>query len=391
MPKISILSLLSEWTDEFNATLIKSESHCVALFSTDKELLFANSSMSALFKGEPCDSLMNPTFDNILLFDNSTSLIFNGFLTLGDYSSVNTSLSAQIYRKGKKLLVVGGVNATQLLEQNVTMHQLNQELGNLQRELLKGKQVLENTLNMLNNANTDLKKLNATKDKFFSIMSHDLRSPFSSIIGYSEILLDEVQNQNYSAIGEYATVIQTSSWKAMNLLTNLIEWSRSQSGRMLFSPTYFEIVAIINEVTELLNGSAQKKSITILSEVSPGVTVFADKAMISTILRNLVSNSIKYTNQGGLIIISAAQKQNELMVTIHDNGVGIKKETIEKLFRIEECRSTNGTHNEVGTGLGLLLCKEFVEKHSGKIWVESLLNKGSEFHFTIPNQSCISH
>ena len=387
MPKNSILSLLSEWTDEFNDTLIKSKSLCVALFSTDKELLFANSSMSALFKGEPCDSFINPTFDNILLFDNSVSLIFDGFLTLGDYSSINTSISAQIYRKGKKLLVVGGVNANQLLEQNVTMHQLNRELSNLQRELIKGKQVLENTLTLLNNANIDLKKLNATKDKFFSIISHDMRSPFTSIIGYSELLVDHVQKQNYTAIGKFATVIQTSSWQAMNLLTNLIEWSRSQSGRMLFSPAYFEIVAIMNEVIELLNGSAQQKSITILNELSPDVTVFADKAMISAILRNLVSNSIKYTNQGGTIVISAAQKQNELMVTVHDNGVGIKKEAIEKLFRIEECKSTKGTQNEEGNGLGLLLCKEFVEKHGGKIWVESLLSKGSKFHFTIPNQS----
>ena len=214
-----------------------------------------------------------------------------------------------------------------------------------------------------------------------------MRSPFTSIIGYSELLIDQIQKQNYTAIGEFATVIQTSSWQAMNLLTNLIEWSRLQTGRMLFSPAYFEIVAIINEVTELLNGSAQQKSITILSELSPDVTVFADKAMISAILRNLVSNSIKYTNHGGTIVISAAQKQNELMVTVHDNGVGIKKEAIEKLFRIEECKSTKGTQNEVGNGLGLLLCKEFVEKHGGKIWVESLLSKGSKFHFTIPNQS----
>ncbi len=229
-----------------------------------------------------------------------------------------------------------------------------------------------------------LRELNATKDKFFSIISHDLRGPFSSIIGFSNILKEQIREKNYEEIETYSGIIQDSSWRAMDLLTNLIEWSSSQSGRMEFNPEYIEFTALINEVIKLLNDSAQQKSITISSEIPPDATVFADKDMLSTIMRNLISNALKFTNSGGEIVILATQKQDEMMVAVCDNGVGIKKEIIEKLFRIEESTSTMGTQKELGTGLGLLLCKEFVEKHGGKIWAESETGKGSTFYFTIP-------
>jgi len=229
-----------------------------------------------------------------------------------------------------------------------------------------------------------LYELNASKDKFFSIISHDLKSPFNSILGFSEILAEQVKEKNLEAIEEYAEIIQNSSQHAMDLLSNLLEWSRSQTGRMEFNPRNIEISLLINEVTELLNDMAQQKSITILKELPQNVRVFVDKAMIDTILRNLISNSIKFTNPGGTIIVSTVQKQNELKVTVSDNGVGMNENTISKLFRIGENYSTKGTQNEMGTGLGLILCKEFIEKHGGKIWAESEVEKGSKFCFTIP-------
>lgn len=229
-----------------------------------------------------------------------------------------------------------------------------------------------------------LRELNATKDKFFSIIAHDLKSPFTSIIGLSELLVQQVHKHDYEGIGEYATIIQDSSWRAMDLLTNLIEWSRSQTGRMEFSPSNFEMVELINEVTILSNDSAKQKSITISMDLPFSIGVFADKPMISTIFRNLISNAIKFTNPGGNIIISARKNEHELMITVSDSGVGIKKEAINKLFRIEESISTTGTAGEAGTGLGLLLCHEFVLKHGGKIWAESEPGNGSKFNFTIP-------
>jgi len=232
--------------------------------------------------------------------------------------------------------------------------------------------------------NLQLKELNAAKDKFFSIIAHDLKNPFNAIIGFSNILIEQINKKDYEGITEYAGIILDSSKRAMSLLSNLFQWSRSQTGRMEFNPESIELVGLINDVIKLSNDSAQQKSITITKELPQSLNISADKAMINAILRNLISNAIKFTNKDGNIIISAQQEQNEVVVTVCDNGVGIRKDAIEKLFRIDESYTTAGTQKEKGTGLGLLLCKEFVFKHGGKIWVTSEFGKGSSFCFTIP-------
>jgi PAS domain S-box-containing protein len=235
-----------------------------------------------------------------------------------------------------------------------------------------------------------LLELNATKDKFFSIIAHDLKSPFNSILGFSSLLTRQLKEGDHAAIERYASIIQNSSQQALDLLINLLEWSRSQTGRMLFNPESIDIVDLINQSTELLNASALQKSITIYSEMPVNLPGFADKAMISTILRNLISNAIKFTNTGGKIVISTEQRPNELVISVLDSGVGMNNESIGKLFRIEENYSTLGTQKEKGTGLGLLLCKEFVDKHGGRIGVESESGKGSKFFFSIPNHKAIN-
>jgi signal transduction histidine kinase len=229
-----------------------------------------------------------------------------------------------------------------------------------------------------------LRELNATKDKFFSIIAHDLKNPFNTILGFSNLLSEQLKEKDYEKIEEYAVHIQSSSKRVMDLLLNLLEWSLSQTGLIEFNPGNIEIDTIINDVIELSENSAKQKSIAIKSEVPDSILVFADKAMISLILRNLVSNAIKFTNPGGMIIVSAELRIGELIISVSDNGIGIDKNTIEKLFLIEENNSTTGTQNETGTGLGLILCKEFVEKHGGRIWVESEPGKGSAFRFTLP-------
>jgi PAS domain S-box-containing protein len=229
-----------------------------------------------------------------------------------------------------------------------------------------------------------LRDLNATKDKFFSIIAHDLKNPFNAIIGFSNLLIDQVKDKDYEGIDEYATIIKDSSLRAMSLLNNLLIWSRSQTGRMEFNPEYFELVRLIGEVTELLNDSAKQKTIEISSKLPHNILVLADKEMIGTILRNLISNAIKFTHPGGLISISAFLQKEGWVIEVSDNGMGIKKEFIHKLFRIDETHSTKGTQDELGSGLGLLLCKEFISKHEGKIWVESEFGKGSKFSFLIP-------
>nr|NQU94171.1 PAS domain S-box protein [Bacteroidota bacterium] len=232
--------------------------------------------------------------------------------------------------------------------------------------------------------NKELQKLNDEKDKFFSIIAHDLKSPFNSILGFSELLVEQMSQQNIDGITRYAGIIQKSSQRAVDLLMNLMDWSRSQTGRMEFNPEYFEMVSLINEVTSLFTTTAGHKSIIITKGLPSNSPVYADKAMISTVLRNLISNAIKFTMPGGKIIISEEEKQNELTIMIGDTGVGIPKASVDKLFRIDENYSTPGTQNEHGTGLGLILCKEFIGKHDGNIWVKSEEGKGSSFYFSIP-------
>jgi PAS domain S-box-containing protein len=231
-----------------------------------------------------------------------------------------------------------------------------------------------------------LRELNATKDKFFSIIAHDLKSPFNSIIGFSNLLTRQIQEKDYKGIGRYAVIIQNSSQNAMSLLLNLLEWSRAQVGKMEFNLQHLDVVSLINEAIRLLEDAAVQKSITIYTELPSALFVYADKAMIATILRNLISNAIKFTDVGGEVVISAKQKPDELLITVSDNGVGISLDTIEKLFRIDQNHTTLGTSKEKGTGLGLILCKEFIEKHGGKIWVDSEVGKGSRFCFTIPTE-----
>ena len=241
----------------------------------------------------------------------------------------------------------------------------------------------------LKNSEARIFELNATKDKFFSIISHDLRSPFTSILGLSYILIEQIQNKDYEGLEKYATIMQDASKRAMDLLMNLLEWSRSQSGRIDFYPEYLKINTLLDEVVELFYSSSIQKSITTTKKLPNNCLVHADKAMIGSVLRNLVSNAIKFTNRGGKIVISTEQHNKELVVSIADNGIGISEDLLPKLFRIEESMSAPGTNNEHGTGLGLILCKDFIEKHGGRIWVESKSDgtsdeKGSTFKFTLP-------
>ena len=236
----------------------------------------------------------------------------------------------------------------------------------------------------LKETKASLHELIATKDKFFSIIAHDLRSPFVAILGYSEILENQIQENDLHGIEKFSQIIYKSSVIAMDLLSDLMEWSYSQTGKMKFTPEDIDFVDLISGITSQLNYSALQKSITFHTETPNNIIVSADKGMVSSILRNLISNAVKFTKPGGEIIISAEQKPSELIVSVTDNGVGIKPEAIKKLFRIDGNYSTKGTENEKGTGLGLILCKNFIEKHGGEIRVESESGKGSKFWFTIP-------
>ncbi len=229
-----------------------------------------------------------------------------------------------------------------------------------------------------------LRKAIATKDKFFSIISHDLRGPIGGILGLSEIIQEDIEEDNFDNFKGYMEMMHHEIENTHKLLENLLLWSRNQKGDIELKPELLDPKTIAKDILSLLKGLAEKKGIQIKNNIPENLLVKADKQMLSTVIRNLVSNAIKFTNQDDVITINAKPKKKYIEFSVADTGVGIPEETQANLFNISVNSSTRGTGNEKGTGLGLMLCKEFVEKHKGEIWVKSKLNEGTTVFFTFP-------
>lgn len=229
----------------------------------------------------------------------------------------------------------------------------------------------------------ELKNLNETKDKFFSIISHDLKTPINGLLGYAEILANEIDLLEMEEIKEFAGNIAEISKSTNSLLNNILDWSRVQTGRISFQPDNLDLIYHCNRILNLLNASASNKNISLVNLIKEGTQIYADENMLHSIIINLIGNAIKFTHNDGTVRIACEELENYFHLSVCDNGIGIPGEDIGKLLDSKIIYSTNGTAKEKGTGLGLLLCKEFVEKHSGRIWVESELGKGTTFHFTL--------
>lgn len=232
--------------------------------------------------------------------------------------------------------------------------------------------------------NDQLIKANATKDKFFSIIAHDLKNPFNSIIGFSNILLRDINTLKNDEIVRFIEAVNKGAKQAFKLLENLLEWARTQTGHIEFKPISINVNDIIKDVINESQSFADSKSIMIENKAESDISIKADNNMLDTILRNLVNNSIKFTESKGKISLNAYKTQEGVLFEVIDTGIGMSEELSSKLFKIEEKITNPGTNNEAGTGLGLLICKEFVDLHNGKIWVESKKGEGSAFKFLIP-------
>ncbi len=232
--------------------------------------------------------------------------------------------------------------------------------------------------------NAQLLKVIAEKDKFFSIIAHDLRNPFSAFMGLTKIMVDDISDLSREEIHEFAEAMSISANNLHNLLENLLEWSRLQRGVLAFDPKPIFVKTRIEETVKTLKDQAAKKKINVSILVPENLTVHADINMFSAIVRNLLSNAIKFTNTNGSIRINALESNNNITIFISDDGIGMKPDLINKLFKIDEHSNRPGTDGEPSTGLGLILCKDFIEKHGGKIWAESTENVGSTFYFSIP-------
>lgn len=250
-------------------------------------------------------------------------------------------------------------------------------------------QVIERKRNAeaVNKYSEELRLINQTKDKFFSIIAHDLKNPFVTILGFSDLLLSDFYELEDEEKLFYVREMKNSAELSHNLLQNLLQWSRSQTGRMEFNPQSLSLSYIIDEIIKLLHIAAEKKCIELRSDINSDLHVMADEDMLNTIIRNLLTNAIKFTQNEGKISISAEPYDKFIRVEVMDTGIGMDKRTLSNLFKIDTAHSRMGTADESGTGLGLILCKEFIDRHGGKIWVESVEGKGSKFIFLLPTNN----
>lgn len=311
--------------------------------------------------------------------------------SFGEFALIDTdSRSASATAKQNSILLQCTQDQLRLVEQEFQIKIIDviqTALQNMKQRMLV-KDLLEEELTrqkiQIEEQKKELETLNATKDKFFSIIAHDLKNPFASLIGASGYLLSSSNELSQEQMTNFLTIINNSAKQGHRLLENLLEWSRMQTGMMSWQPEQVDLWDLVNEVVSLLRGSAETKQIHLEAKVDENLSAFVDPNMINTVVRNLVSNAIKFTPNGGEIIVESRQSKNFIEITVKDNGVGIKAENIEKLFKIDEQVMQNGTENETGTGLGLILCKEFIDKHKGELLVKSEINKGSSFIFRLP-------
>lgn len=300
--------------------------------------------------------------------------IFNSFINNVLNSDVKHSCELKIINKDKRIFQV----LLEGLKLDDTLG-LDQKCQVALIDLTEYKKIE----NSLKESNEQLTELNATKDKFFSIIAHDLRSPFQSLLSFSELLVTEIETLSHEEIVSFSGILNNNLRSLYGLLVNLLHWSFLQRNLLECNPVNINLYDEVNKIMGISKQSAKEKNIDISNNINIGTLVFADIDMLRLVIQNLILNAIKFTQTNGRIIVSSIRKGGNVEVSVEDNGIGIDKENISKLFQFNTIFTTKGTLGEKGTGLGLPLCKEFVERNSGKIWAESELGKGSKFIFTL--------
>jgi len=277
----------------------------------------------------------------------------------------------------------------------VQKRNLEIEVAKRTREIRKQKEIIEEKNTQLEVSNRELKnserelrELNATKDKFFSIISHDLRNHLTALLGFSDMLYRSFQKFDDEKKYKYSRSIDRAAKDLYDLLENLLQWARTQTGVLQCKPRAFDLGILIPEIISTYSINAKKKNINLSWEIHRNTYAYADKNMVRTVMRNLISNAIKFTEKDGDVRVSANGKDGFVEISVLDTGIGLSSEKKDRMFRIGKARSTRGTAKEKGTGLGLIICKEFVDKNNGRIWFDSPIpdgsDKGSVFHFTLP-------
>lgn len=230
-------------------------------------------------------------------------------------------------------------------------------------------------------------KITRTKERFFSMIAHDIRNPFSGILGLSGLLNEEAEKNGNPAHRKQMRSLHKSLVQVYELLENLLQWSQSETGKIAFNPKVQLLYSFVHEVINLHTALGKQKGITLENQIQSGLTARFDGNMLQTIIRNLLSNAIKFSSENSTIFLSAEIQGKEVVVKVRDEGIGMNREQLDRLFKADESISTPGTRNETGTGIGLILCKDFIARHGGRIWAESKLGEGTTVFFTLPDQA----
>lgn len=372
------------WFIELWDSVCQGPSELIIIFNSKGEVLKKNKIYDQLIVTDFPSAFTNPSFESIVQSKLPDGLIFRGYITFNNEQEFNISLHSSIYRKGEEFFLCGGIDFMETLSQSKMYYELNREITSLQRTLLKEKTVLEQTKRELQKLNKDLFEANLTKDKFFSIIAHDLRSPFHGLIGMSEILSDKESGLSTDEQTKYAEMIKKSAKSIYELLENLLLWANFQKGTISFQPVEVNLTQLVSTVLEQLQSSFLQKEITVKNNVPGNLAGYCDENMIKTVVRNLLTNAVKFSTRESEIILSGQNLQNSVSIAVQDHGFGMSSEEVDKLFRMDVKLSKKGTEGESSTGLGLILCKEFIDKNNGEISVSSEPGVGSVFTISLP-------
>lgn len=379
--KSTIIDLIDTTVSkEFVENIIKSMADTLIVINTDANTTINtvnNATINLLGYNET--ELIGDSVKKILRNDFLNNYDLNDFKNLDSILKIETSYLAKdgteipINFSASPLKKLSGeVEGLIFVAQDIRQKKLDEE--KIKQYIIK-----------LTESEKSLKELNMSKDKFFSIIAHDLKSPFTGLIYLTEMIYEDWDSFTQEELKQMNKELHDSAKNLFKLLQNLLEWSQMQKGNISFVQENFILADVVAQNVNIIQQRSEQKGILVSADIADTIIVNADKNMINTVLRNLISNAIKFTEKEGKVTISAHRSDNRTVeVAIKDTGTGMSQEYCNKLFKVEEKVGRHGTDGELSTGLGLLLCKDFVEKNDGRIWLESEVGKGSTFFFTIP-------
>ncbi|HXA02974.1 MAG TPA: ATP-binding protein, partial [Cytophagaceae bacterium] len=389
----------------------ESESLELRYLLTENDIFLSDYNKATTLVDENLNKIKTQLFDNPLLDNPSQNKNINQLilLTTGKVDYQNETINLKRTKKLSDQLLVSRYNAGRLYLERIKfikgliesdlqllLNQRQKATNNKVRDTLYGIllcfiatfivgislfRFIRRYIKAEQKLKSDLEDLNKNKNRFFSIISHDLRGPVNNILTLSDLIQKETSEEEKNKLN---VMIDVSIKKVNGLLTNLLKWASIQMNTIEIIPQLLSATTLVDENFVILSEMARNKKIDLINEVKPDKTIWADREMTNTVLRNLISNAIKFTKTGGQITIFAAEREHTTEIFVKDNGIGISKEVMNNLFKKDIKKSTIGTANEVGSGLGLLICKEFVEKNGGSISVESEINKGTIFKISLP-------